>query len=79
MAVPTTEELAASLSRLERQLSHMRLQALIQRRVYESNNPHVIASMDLATRHVMCHPDFYCHTQASDALDDAEAIFSRGS
>lgn len=72
---PTPEHLGAQLARLQKQLSFMRLQALIQRGA--SAQGRMTKFMDQATRSVMCQPDFYCHTQASDALDTAEAIFSR--
>jgi len=72
---PTPEHLGAQLARLQKQLSFMRLQALIQRGA--SAQGRMTKFMDLAARHVMIHPDFYCHEQASDVLDTAEAIFSR--
>lgn len=72
---PTPEHLGAQLARLQKQLSTMRLQSLAQRGA--STQARMVSFMDLATRCVMCHPDFYCHGQASDALDTAEAIFSR--
>ena len=76
MPHPTPEELAAKLARLERQLSHMRLQALLRTEHTRSSHQ---APLDYAVRVVMCPPDFYCHSTASAALDDAEALFSRWS
>lgn len=71
---PTTAELHRSITELQKQLTHMRLQTL-RRRTHRTYNPVVTGLVTAAQESARATP--YCHDIASERLEEAEAMADR--